>query len=425
LGGAYRGFYFPAFVRLAPEDNEAAPDWLFEEREKQGIFQLIVDLSAFSTSAGGADGDLSEDALNCVDGYLQKAQDTGKSVIFRASYNMDGDTDEDGEFSENEPEMAVVLRHVEQLSEVLSDCPNLMVVQSGMFGPWGEQHGTTAAQTPSNYYELVEAWLKGIAQKDVTVAVRRPLYFTYWYNMKYDTDFTAETMDKIPAATPATDAYRVGVYNDGLLHDASDYGTFTSEAEKEWMQRQSAHTYYGGETVLAAEPWTGAEIIERFTRFHLSYLNYEYDQDEHQRWKDAAYTGGRAAYKGKTVYEYVEAHMGYRFTLTELNAPKSIAAGGTLTVNAKVQNVGFAPFIKGEAAVELTLTGADGAVIAKDNIKVDLNAGTAAWNVPIPKGAPAGEYTLYAAFADGIRFANQDMWQADQNADRLAVFSIA
>ncbi len=180
-----------------------------------------------------------------------------------------------------------------------------------------------------------------------------------------------------------------------------------------------------GDIVIVGDVNPGAEVIARFERFHLSYLNFEYNQKEHAKWKAASYTGAREPYqKDKSVYEFIEDHMGYRFVLTKLDMPEAVTAGDTLTVNAEITNAGFAPLLKNPVSAELRIADADGNVIAMDSQSVDLNGKNIAFSVSIPENATQGQYTLFAAFDSGIRLANKDAWSIQQNANRLSVLNI-
>jgi hypothetical protein len=65
-----------------------------------------------------------------------------------------------------------------------------------MLGPWGEQHTTSLALEPHNYFILVEKWGSSFPVER-TLSVRRPLYCLYWYNEKYEKEVGIEAIDTL------------------------------------------------------------------------------------------------------------------------------------------------------------------------------------------------------------------------------------
>ena len=191
-----RGFY-QALGRSIPAEGREA--WWSEETfaaytRSFGIIHLRLGLESFSSAAGGKDSPVSEDALAALSATLDALRQAGGTAIVRFSYNYEGKT-VDGRYVDWEPAPELIETHIAQLGGVLARNTDVVAaVETGMLGPWGEQHSTALATSGEEiFYRIVEAWLRAIPSNR-TVSVRRPLYYTYWANRKYGTNLTPENL---------------------------------------------------------------------------------------------------------------------------------------------------------------------------------------------------------------------------------------
>lgn len=431
LDNPWRGFYFTLGAKLKVSGNGAANSgYIAYQKGISRILHLRLGLEAFSSNAGGVDGDISADALRLIGCYMSAARENGIGVILRMSYDLDG-VWSGGKYRDVEPSVSLMLRHIEQVGEVLGDFTDvLMAVESGMLGPWGEQHSTTAAGDRDNYYRIVQKWLDSVPE--VTVSVRRPLYFVCWYNARYGTDYTIDTIDQIPLSLPETDEYRVGVYNDGYLGSGTDLGTYSNrEKETAWLKSQAAHTFFGGEAVADS----GGGIIGEYNNVafleregfitHTSYLNIEWNNNLIAKWEENIYNGNNPVYKGKTTeLHYIKNHLGYRFVLRESLLSGEVKKGGALRLKGRLENTGFAPLIK-KTSAKIIITDGSGNISFEVSAQFDLNALSYDIYIDIPQETESGRYTVYVAFSGGIAFANNGgIFDSFLGANKLGNFRI-
>lgn len=438
-----RGFY-QAAGRTVPAD-ESMPLWaettLNTWCANYGIIHMRMGLEEFSTNAGGTDGPISDAALTAIESTLAIIRKAGRSVIIRFSY------DPSGTYKNNEPSMDLIETHIAQLGEMLSRNIDVIVsVETGMFGPWGEQHSTALANSGAHtYFRLVEAWLKAVPECR-TVSVRRPLYYRYWANEKYGKNLTADNMSSF-VSVKGTDAYRVGLYNDGYLGSSTDLGTFDNRTEEiAWLRNQATHTLYGGEVVkdLTAPSgqvvgnWNNAGHVEQEAFVtHTTYLNRAWDDSVVNYWKRNAYTGSDPVYAGKTQFDYITAHLGYRLVLRESKLSASVARGGTFKLAGSIENVGFGNVVNEKLANIMLVSGSNTYICPTDlDVRNILSKTTENYgmNFRLPSDIPAGEYNVYIRIRDkeektmsaarSILFANVNGYDATLGANKLGTLTV-
>lgn len=435
-----RGFYQALSVTI-PADTETA--WWTQSffagyTNTFGVLHLRLGLENFSSAAGGRDGPISEAALVALSATLDNLRKAGGTAIVRFSYNVNGLTS-NGKYLENEPSMERIEEHIAQLGGVLAENADVVTaVETGMLGPWGEQHSTALAGSGAEtYYRLVEAWLK-IIPESRTVSVRRPLYYIYWANMKYGKSLTTDTLSEDVSAE-GTDAYRVGVYNDGYLGSSSDLGTFTNRGEETaWLSAQAAHTLYGGEVVADSETgllgsYNDADYLEREAFVtHTSYLNIAWNDQVISAWQRSAYDGADSLYAGKSDYDYIAAHLGYRLVLRKSELSASVSPGGVLRLAGEIENVGFGNVVN-RKNVQLILASETEKYVCsvawdvRDTVSREVCGYD--WRFRLPSDAAPGNYAVYIRIRDAeektlstvrsIRFANEDIFVASLGANKL------
>lgn len=96
-------------------------------------------------------------------------------------------------------------------------------VECGIIGPWGEMHTSERTDSESEK-KIIGKWLE-VLPDDMTVNVRKPSDFCAWSGIEL------ENIDKYTAGK-GTDAYRIGMYNDGYLGSVSDLGTYDDRKKR-------------------------------------------------------------------------------------------------------------------------------------------------------------------------------------------------
>ena len=153
----------------------------------------------------------------------------------------------------------------------------------------------------------------------------------------------------------------LGLFDDGIFGSTTHLGTFGTmmrEAagwEKPWSRKEelefieqiSRDFPCGGEAIAEADPDRADQIltkdakavISEMQKMHLAYLNLVHDTRILDQWK-AQSCGKDGIWSGKTLYEYVSAHLGYRFVLkkVEMLVPKR----DKIKFVFEVENCGFA-----------------------------------------------------------------------------------
>ena len=319
------------------------------------LFHLRIGLEHFSTNAGGVDSLISNAALTSLRLTLEEFRKVNATVIVRFSYNVTGKMNSSGKYLNAEPGIDLIEMHIKQLALVLSEFYDILAsIDSGMFGPWGEQHSTKLGmpiiENAVNYYRLIEAWLKYLPV-GCNITVRKPLYYLYWANLKYNLNLSLSNLSQFQASNfpQYPDLLRIGINNDGYLGSASDLGTyFNRNSETAWLSEQAKYTLFGGEVV--ADTFTlGLGFFNRISFLEkeayitkTSYLNYYWNyQKVISVWERNLYKGKNLHYKNKTTeFLFVANHLGYRFVLRESQLGYDEIAN-IVFLKGKIENVGF------------------------------------------------------------------------------------
>lgn len=341
-----RGFYSAKAVHYKISGNTV-------DTYAPSLYHMRLDISQFSGSYNdaGEDIELSEDMLAALDGTLSNLEAKGSSAIIRFAY----DPWYNGADTIHEPDMEMILRHQEQIGEVLSrhaDC--IVSVECGLFGKWGEMHsGDKCSQ--ENYNLAISKWLE-VLPESIPISVRTPGHYAGWAGV--DRSKLSENVTK-----PGEAAYRVGVYNDGYLGSGNDLGTYANRAEElAWLSNQAKHTLFGGEIVANSNTSdvknTAAYMeTEAFTT-HTSYLNIAWNNTVVDAMKNEAYSGSDPLYAGKSGFEYIRNHLGYRYVVRDVRLTQETTALENFGIEVDIENVGFANLVK-EKELVLILVGED------------------------------------------------------------------
>ncbi len=327
-----RGFYSYLYYNFEVSGNEEPEAYLLEGN----LIHLRLGIGAFSSKVNkNEDLELSEDMLNMLDNILNKIKENGSTVIVRFAYdNFEGDAN-------LEPSLDMILKHIEQLCPILTkNIDVISYVELGFFGPWGEMHSSDISK-PENVTQALNLMLENTPE-ELKIGVRQPKYYV---------DFAKIDREKLNEniTVKGTKEYRVGLFNDGYLGSHSDLGTFQNrEIEISWLENQALHTLYGGEVVATRgdeenDKLNTAEYMSKEAfRTHTTYLNYDYDEDVINSWRDEIYNGDDELYKGKSGYLYIANHLGYRFVLRNSNIN---IIDNKINLELDIENVGFANLV--------------------------------------------------------------------------------
>lgn len=428
--------------RLTAPDFARFSDGSYSYAPGTTLFVISFGLEYFSKKAGGSDIELTANALTYIDNTLLEAQNAGVNVIVRFSYDLQGKTYDTKK--DCEPSMELMLRHIEQIAPILTKYNGIITaVQSGMFGPWGEQHTTSVSDydNANNYYQMVEKWLN-TTPSDMWILVRRTRFFVHWYNVKYNKNYTTKTINQI-VCTKGTPEYRIGCYNDGYLADKTDWDTYANRNEE--IEFLSSQTYapYGGEVCSDASGLNNYNKIsflevEAF-KTHTSFLNYKWDYEKViKNWEKETYNGADSRYKGKTSsFVYVLNHLGYRLVLRDSKLSNEVSQNGSLSLAGTVENVGFGNIPREQNAYVVIVDSAKKEVLQTlTNIDAQsfLSTKTTPYSANISlNGLKEGSYKAYLRLSGKnqsgqslryIAFANDGVYDADLKANYLGSFTV-
>ncbi|MCA2215464.1 DUF4832 domain-containing protein [Jidongwangia harbinensis] len=353
--------------------------------------------------------------LALVRADFQAARMAGVKLIVRFAYS---------EWSSRDAPLYRVSAHIRQLARLLNENAAVVAaVQAGFIGRWGEWYYTdNFAGDPARPWVLTEADWRARG------AVLRTLLDTTSPAIPVQVRYPAIKQRLLSdAADPR--AARVGIHNDCFLASADDYGTFTSDADRQWLAAQSRSVLVGGETCGVNPPrseWASA--TSELARYHLTYLNADFDRAVLSSWG----TAGLAEAKRR---------LGYRIRLTEVAAPSTLRPGAVGTVRIRLVNVGYAAPVANRP-VQLVLKTRMKRV--KFVVPADLRTWTPGRTIDlyatITAPTAAADYRLYLNLPDpdrslrstmplisgeatnsayAIRFANDGIWDAKHGWNSL------
>lgn len=473
-----------------------------------GFQFYYIELSRWSANNGGTDAPIDNWFLEWFDSSLAELRKNGGSCIIRACYETNGTNTkaEPGSFE-------LLQQHQEQLSSVISKYPDIVVgIECGMAGQFGEMHdGKYVGE--EHKCKILDKWLTSLPDT-IPVGVRTLDEYIYYINSSdtYSSMYKNKTVngitypDKITrencAEYPFKDGIfsRIGFYNDGMIQDENDAGTFYSSRKKfvSLVNYQSANTIYGGEFSGKANycrtektTWMPLNAIPEFYTTHLTYYHggnrayeltgkykeggystcsYKTSEEankmaaQYKTWcselgsgmtysteivdstsvkyyyggwasatvgdalltklsTDANVTADLTAYKGKTVAEFFEDHLGYRLVLKESYLTDKVSKGGLLTLKGKIDNTGFSN-ISSDKVTEIILSdnsNGDNMYVLRTDMNPSSWVGGSSNNyemcLSLPEDISSGDYEVYLRIASEnpngntneascIRFAN-------------------
>ena len=421
-----RGFYSTAFLNMLPTGTKPT-------NSRANLVHLRVNIGEFSKAVNGTgDLELTEDALNALNETLQNIKNNGGSVIIRFAY------DHFNGIKNVEPSLEMILKHISQLKPIFYKNEDVIdYVELGFFGPCGEMNSSKICTT-ENVSKAIDAMLD-VVPTNIKIGVRTPNYYAKWLGID-----RATLNENI--TVKGTDAYRIGLFNDGYLGSNNDLGTFANrEVEIAWLEKQATHTFYGGEVVANYNPVTKPAIntIEYISqeafRTHTTYLNSEWNDKVIKAWKEEIYNGDNELYVGQTGYFYVSNHLGYRFVLKKSEVTDNIEANVPLKIKLQIENVGFANLINNKVVT----------LVLQNNEKtyeIPTNIDPTNWNsreisnvninVQLPKDIELGDYNIYLRISQHgdmntdnnykcIQLANNNIWNEEFHANYIGKVRIS
>lgn len=406
LDNPYRGFYHLYGYTLSEKSPEDAQNWSQQilARDYEQLVLLQINMKNYP------DSDLSENALNQLDLLLKEFTSAGKQLILRFIYDWDGN----GLTSEPQTREQISV-HMTQTAEIVNKYKShIFLLQGISTGNYGEMHHTNYSSEEDITFLMNH--LASVMDSDIFLSVRTPAHLRG----------ILKSFEPLADAAPydGTLAARLGLYNDGMLGSVYDLGTYddtsyldsedyleagTREEELAFQNILCQFVPNGGETVVD-NPYNDIEnAIGDLNTMHVSYLSRDHDGAVLDKWL-------ASTYEGINGLDYIEAHLGYRYVLTDSGITFDALLDNTAVLHFSVQNTGFAPAYRRFDSV-MTLTDTTSGLTTSFPVSFDnrtLQSGeTATLTLDLPvRTLEAGTYELAFSMTDSstslpIYFANE------------------
>lgn len=293
-----------------------------------------------------ANSDLSSSAKQQLDTILTQYAFAKKQVILRFLYDWDGKA------LQSEPsDFYRVKNHIIQISPVVNQHTDCVYIIQGVFiGNVGEMNNSNYSDI-NQIRQLIEA-LAESTDPQIYLAVRTPAQLRGILRTR--TPLSSQDFES------GTFASRLGLYNDGMLGNVYDMGTYddtpitsgnsmdepgTREEELLYQYKLCQYVPNGGEVTIDNEYNDIDNTITALSQMHVSYLNSEHEEDVLNKWKKSTYIGDNVFF-GCTGYDYIEAHLGYRYFIQESHLDFHSIVGNDATLYLTIANSGFSSAYK-------------------------------------------------------------------------------
>lgn len=309
-----RGWYRIYTYTLGENETGDLPPTLYEG---ESLALVLINIGAYK------DGPITKEGLSSIERILSAFAGSGVDMLLRIVY------DTQGKGIENEPaSFSQVIAHVEQIGEVLLKYAEYICVFQGLFvGSWGEMH-TSKFLSDKFLRQITEALLESTEGR-IKIAFRTP---THLRRIAVSGDELYE---------------KIGFFDDAMLADETHLGTFSTLPQEEvgwvnpwcikeemaFIEKASHCVPFGGEVLSGTNALTSEEIIKQLGLLHVSYLNCMHDAACLESWK------ALPTEQGVSVYDYVGAHLGYRFVVESAELVKK---GKEYSLDISIANKGFA-----------------------------------------------------------------------------------
>ena len=298
----------------------------------------------------GSDGDIEQWYLDSLDGTLANLRANGGACIIRACYAINGQT-------KPEPaEFETITRHQQQLAAVFRKYHDVIVgVECGMIGAYGEMHSSRYDDHKTPKFNVLNTWLTELPD-DITVNVRTLDEYIFYLNYSdvYKNKYKGKTVNGISYPEEVTKDNcaqcvfkdevfnRIGFYNDGMIQDWNDAGTFSSSRSDfvKILNQKSDRIAYGGEFSGNADKyrfeddtWMPLNAIPEFYNEHICY----YHGGNAAYWSYGKYKTGQTWSKNTYTDSTAATAAANRFK----SSCKSLGSGMTYSASASGKTVNY------------------------------------------------------------------------------------
>ena len=332
-----RGFYHIWGFYITDESTDWENDILSKGVDDGFSLELVeINLQEYR------DGLISDKGIRNLKELFEGLAKQDKHYVVRFLYDWDGRN------MEVEPSnIDIIVGHIKQLKPILQKhADSIFVLQSLLVGDCGEIHDTKFADTKS--LRILASELAAVSTSDTYLAVRTPVQWrkiTQTYGNK-------ELKENSPYKN------RLGLYNDGMLGNVYDCGTYGDQKRKQagkykaWTRAEEIDFQdnlcravpNGGEVVLVNEYNDIDRAICDMEKMHITYINQDHDLQVMEKWHNST-VDTDDIFDGMDGISYMQARLGYRLVPRECRMQQEFWKD-TLHVELDVSNSGFAPIYK-------------------------------------------------------------------------------
>ncbi len=296
----------------------------------ESLSLILLDIGAYKNRP------LDDGAKKEIRDLLDFFKKENRDIIIRPTY------DRLGRAIEAEPSFFFeVADHAGTLAKIFSEY-NIFIMQGAGVGAWGELHDSR--------YTL-----------DKELAEVKQLMSIYQEAFKSRTYTSVRT----PAQYRQVKLKNMGLFNDAMLSSETDMGTYgqvSKRAEDDLGRRSRARELrfidrigrrypVGGEVVWGptyTKHFTNTDVINILKATRVTYLNSLYDRQLLDFWERKK-TGFPGRWMMVSMYDYIGAHLGYRFVVTRVSDGRGLLRkrySKRLHLSITVENKGFAPMYR-------------------------------------------------------------------------------
>ena len=393
-----RGWYQIYTFQAEQEPDFEEFQWSLDRRDTLAL--VLIDIGSFRKE------DLDDRVLDRIGRIFSFFEQNKYDCIVRVVYDHEGRA-----FVREPSNFAQVQTHMRQIGNLIEQKASSVYIYQGMLlGNWGEMHGSRFLDEV-RMLKLAEI-LREQKAPQTFLAVRRP---AYWRSLH-----GGQRQNKLEC----TD--NMGLFDDGIFGSASHLGTFAEgevekqewnepwkwEQELEFENELGKQAPNGGEAVYGEgyiKMLTPEKMVEELREMQITYLNKAHDTRLLDIWKKWRYQG-QGVWNGKSVYDYVGAHLGYRFLIRNVDVSRVKGESEKYRVTVEIENTGFAGFYQ-EAEIYLEYTdryGMQSSVVLDSQVK-GFRSGEVRRLSCVAKGCNGGMFLVARRKQDGakIRFANR------------------
>ena len=384
LDNPYIGYYhIYGYILMNSVSYETPEDVCIPDPETaqpaERLVQIQINISQFKYRP------LTDTALSQLDTILSAWCSTDYSLLLRFVYDWNGNG-----LSAEPNDISMIMHHMEQVAPIYNKYADHILMLQGLFtGSYGEMHDTNYGSVED--MQLLAAKLAETADPAIYLSVRTP---DQWRIIT-----GAESYEELAAMPDSPFLNRLGLFNDGMFGTETDTGTYTRlRAEEIAFQDVLCQTVPNGGEAIINNPYNDPDnAISDMKLMHVSYLNGSYDPIVLRKWSNSTYTGDDP-FNGKTGFEYIRNHLGYRFVLrsSEILQDK---VEGQFILRINIENVGFSNSYRC-FSFHLTLlntdTGEASAVTLEQDSSCLISGEVTTLDIPLnTRDYPVGTYELY------------------------------